>query len=213
MRNFRTFLSALLLLVAILSAGCTKTWSVVFDDVQDILDWDSFELGDEPSSNVNPDGLMINGMRIQAPFIFTGSCTMVVVFDMHCDMMNEISEFAILLTNYPSDGEVLAFRLESFGDILNQSYEVVDNDEVVAYEYSTSVDIDTNWDGENEFVMKRDRERIVLSINGEIFYDEAPRADYQDYAYPGFVVDISGGSARIAIKSISMKYDGEKVPV
>ena len=213
MRSIRIFTSVLLLLIAMFSAGCTKTWSVVFDDIQDILDWDSFALGDEPSSNVTPDGLVINGMRIQAPYIFTGSCTMVVVFDMNCDMMNEINEFAILLTNYLSDGEVLAFRLENFGDTFNQSYTVVDNDEAVAYEYSTSVDIDTNWDGENEFVMKRDSGRLVLSINGEIFYDGVPVADYQDYAYPGFLVDISGGSARITIKSITMKYDGEKVPV
>ncbi len=202
---------ALALTIAFAAAGCTKTWSIDFTRSQG--GWNTLLGYDDPGiADVNDLGLLLSGTTLISDYGFNGDFELTVTFDLNVSSGNPLSLLRFYLGNGtdPSD-QALLCKFESVGSV-SEYYAIYDSFAKVHDAMYISGIIHS---GTNTFTIIKQGDTVDMLVNGVSLYQ--PFAIVQ-YSAPLFVpyIYVQQGSPEedeelLIIKSIKMKYSGDKV--
>lgn len=210
-RHLRMLLIALIVIGCILLSGCTKTWSVTFEDVYDLAGWNLFIFDAEAKYDIDSNGLMLDAYSADAPFAFSGDVTMTVVFEMFCVPSNLIDYLFFAFRAYPGDGS-LWIDFTDLSDPVNEKYSFVDD----AYEnkvvFNTSVP-GINYIGTNTVTFSKTDNQVKIRLNNTEIYNGPYSFFSSDYVVPAFGAVAFQSSGHVLFKSIKVRYSDEMMPI
>ena len=211
MRLNRFLALALALTIAFTVAGCTKTWSIDFTKSQGgwsrLLDWD------DPGITVTNDlGLLLSGTTLISRYGFNGDFEFTVTFELDVDSANTVSLFRVYLGNGTDpSSQALLCKFENMGGV-SEFYAIYDNvTKVHDAAYVSGID----HSGLNTFTIVKNGTTVDMLINGISLYQPFSIAEYSAPLFVPYVYvqqgDPDEDEELLIIKSIKMKYSGDKV--
>ncbi len=210
MRHLRMLAIALIVTGCILLSGCTKTWSVTFEDVYDLAGWDLFVYDAEAKNAIDDNGLMLDAYSATAPFAFSGDVTMTVVFEIFCIPSNPIKDLFFAFLAEPGDG-YLWIDFNDLSDAPNEKYSFVDDHYDNKVEFNTLVP-GINYIGSNILTFSKTDNQVRIKLNNTEIYNSPYSFFSSDFVAPSFGAIAFQSSGYVLFKSIKVQYSGEMVP-
>lgn len=211
MKLTRIALTALLISVALLSAGCMKTWSIDFTNNQG--GWNSLIGWEDPGINSCGDyGLLLSGMTIMGNYGFTGNVEYSVTFDLDVAPGNELESFEVYLGNGTDPAsQFLKVKFEQVGSSSMEYYAMFDNGTKV---YDAIYIPGTVHSGSNTVKIMVEEGLVSFYMNNAVLFEDS---SIENYSAPFLVpyVFVQQGSPEedeelLMLKSLKVKYSGDK---
>jgi len=202
---------ALVVVGCISLSGCTKTWSVIFEDVYDLAGWNIYQYDSEAKYDIGGNGLMLDAYAATAPFCFSGDVTITVTFELFCIPSNLIDYLFFALRAYPGDGS-LWIDFTDLSDAADEKYSFVDDSPVNKVEFDTSVP-GINYIGTNILIFSKTDGLVRVRLNNTELYSGSYNFFSSDYVIPVFGAVAFQSSAHVLFKSIKVHYSGEMMPI
>lgn len=198
----------LMLLLAL--AGCTKTWSVKFNQFTDLSGWLQQDWFPPSSLNLYPNGLSLDGKILSGPYGFDGDFTFTCAFETTCGIGFTIPYISLFFSDggYASPSEYLSINLYDVGDITEESYSITSTGSTSLVTGGTIPHL--NRIGLNTLVLVKTGNHYVITLNGNPILDQFIMTLGFDYFFP-YLYSVTDDDLQIRFKSISYKYDGNRI--
>ena len=215
MRTLKAFLAISLLFMLLMLAGCEKTWGVVFDGDEDILDW-HFEDTTGSVHEIDAEGLLLHYCWAKAPYEFTGDFSVTFDFRLDCGMGRKIPyiDFIVSDGSQTRDNSI-ELRLGDIGDEGNEDLKVLIRGSGTETLLMAAIDavflypIDRT--GDNKVEMKKNGDIVNIYFNDAFVDDVSISGHTWPYAASYFIPCIwafSDPGAYFHMSSIKVVYDG-----
>jgi hypothetical protein len=216
MKALRIVLMVVLIVFAISSAGCMKTWIFDFTGSTSLSDW---HISDWSGSYVRDGlGLRINNMGFVSPFAFTGDFTLTVEFTL--DTAADRHVYIEIGFQDDIEAEYLSRFNHHFGgvgDTANEYYGIS--------EFGPDTDPDWNYtvpnihgaipgiarNGANTYILKKTGTNVEIKLNGVELADIT--ASYYEGAQSALFISSELYDGILYFEKIKVQYDGEMIPI
>lgn len=211
MRLSRYLTLALALAIAFVAAGCSKTWSIDFTKSQG--GWDTLLDYDEPGITVSNNlGLLLSGTTLISRYGFSGDFEFTVTFKLNVSSTNTLSLFRVYLGNGTDPSEqALMCKFENMGGV-SEFYTIYDNFTSVHNAMYVSGLLHSDL---NTLTIIKNGNTIDMLVNGISLYQPFAITHYTASLFVPYIYVQQGspdeGEELLIIKSIKMKYSGDKV--
>ena len=212
MRKFRIVMLVVVVLISLITTGCMKTWSIDFTDAN-ATGWDSLLAYEDPGvCGKDENGLILSGCTMRALYGFSGDMDFTVKFDLDVDVLNPVEKMRIYLGN-GSDPEAqkLEIVFTDIGDETVELYAIFDN----ATQKHAAVYISgIKHNDINEFMISIRGGIADFTMNGTELFMPFEIVNYSaPFFFPYIFVqqgDTPEGAEKLVIKSIKVRYSGDK---
>jgi len=200
---------ALFVIVCISLSGCTKTWSVVFEDVYDLAGWNIYIYDAEAKYYIDSNGLMLDAYGAEGPIAFSGDVTMSIDFEMFSSPSNPIQHLSFAFTGYPGD-DYLSMNLYDFCSETEERYVFYDGSFSNKVEFNTPVP-GINYIGTNSLTFSKTNNNVTIKLNGTEIYNSPYSFFSSDYVVPLIGAVALQSSGYVLFKNIKVQYSGEMI--
>lgn len=214
MKFTRIALLALIVLAAMLMAGCMKTWSIDFTN--NTGGWNSLLGWEDPGINSCGDyGLLLSGVTLRGNYGFTGNVEYSVTFDLDVASGNELEKLEIYLGNGSDPAsQFLKVKFEQVGDSSSEYYAMYDN----GYKIHDAIYIPgTVYSGSNTVKIVVEEGLVSFYMNNAVLYEDYAIANYSAPHLVPYVFVQQGSPEEdeelLMLKNLKVKYSGDKVEV
>ena len=212
MRLNRCLILALALAMAFTAAGCSKTWSIDFTKSQG--GWTTLLGFDEPGITVtnNDMGLLLSGTTLISRYGFNGDFEFTVVFKLNVSSTNTLPLFRVYLGNGTDPSEqALLCKFENMGGV-SEFYAIYDSFEKVHDAMYVS---GLNHTDLNTLTIIKKGNVVDMLVNGYSLFEPFTITNYTAPLFVPYIYVQQGSPDEdeelLVIKSIKMKYSGDKV--
>ncbi len=211
MKLTRIALAALLVLVALLSAGCMKTWSLDFTN--NTGGWNSLIGWEDPGINSCGDyGLLLSGVTLMGNYGFTGNVEYSVTFDLDVAPGNELEKFEIYLGNGTDPAaQFLKVKFEQVGNSSSEYYAMFDNGTKI---HDAIYIPGTVYSGSNTVKIVVEEGFVSFYMNNAVLYEDYAIGNYSAPFLVPYVFVQQGSPEEdeelLMLKSLKVKYSGDK---
>lgn len=212
MRSNRFLAIGLALVIAFSVAGCTKTWSIDFTKSQG--GWTTLLDFDDPGITVtnNDLGLLLSGTTMVSRYGFNGDFEFTVIFKLNVSSTNTLSLFRVYLGDGadPSNQSLLC-KFENMGGV-SEFYAIYDS---FAKVHDAMYVSGINHTGLNTFTIIKKGNTVDMLVNGYSLFEPFTITNYTAPLFVPYIYVQQGSPDEdeelLVIKSIKMKYSGDKV--
>ena len=210
MSKIRYLAVIIMIMIMLALAGCTKTWSVKFNQFTNLDAWAQQDWFPPSTINLYPDGLSLNGKILIGPYGFDGDFTFTCAFETSCGIGYTIPLIHLFFSDggYAAPGQYLSINLNDVGDPSGESYSITATG-AASLVVGGSIPF-INRIGLNTIVLVKTGNHYEITLNGNPILDQFITTLGFDYFFP-YLYAVTEDNLQIRFKSISYKYDGNRM--